>query len=153
MVLTSRYAVCRSSMTSKWIFNDRKNTLVVRIVQSLRICVREITINRYIIYTPLDEIKMGILPTLQRISFDLSQENQLQTETLSMLSFWFPVFYSITFVLDKAYLSRGYRRRKNKSLCLSRCWKLQHCKENLNNGGSLGKVKGSNFPTLSVNSW
>ena len=76
MVLTSRYAVCRSSMASKWIFNDRMNTLAVRIPQSIRICVHGgITINRYIIYTPLVEIKMGILPTLQSISFDLSYGN------------------------------------------------------------------------------
>lgn len=51
------------------------NSLAVRIAQSIRIRVREIAINRYIIYTPLVEIKMGILPTLQRISFDLSYEN------------------------------------------------------------------------------
>lgn len=51
------------------------NSLAVRIAQSIRIRVRGIAINRYIIYTPLVEIKMGILPTLQRISFDLSYEN------------------------------------------------------------------------------
>lgn len=51
------------------------NSLAVGIAQSIRIRVRGIAINRYIIYTPLVEIKMGILPTLQRISFDLSYEN------------------------------------------------------------------------------
>ena len=52
------------------------NTLAVRIPQSIRICVHSgITISRYIIYTPLAEIKMGILPNLQSISFDLSYGN------------------------------------------------------------------------------
>ena len=52
------------------------NTLAVRITQSIRIRVHGgMAINHYIIYTPLVEIKMGILPTLQSISFDLRYEN------------------------------------------------------------------------------
>ena len=53
------------------------STLAVRIAQSIRIRVRGRAINSYIIHMEslLFEMKMGILPTLHRISFDLSYEN------------------------------------------------------------------------------